>query len=273
LPADTSYRVWFSGSKIKDTSGKKIDGEYHGTLPSGNGVQGGDLNFRAKRDTSATPTVRFSTNMGDIDVLLYRSAGSGYMATPINVSHFLSYANGAQWDGIFITRMVPSFIVQMGGLKLNSSGAAALVPDVPSGTTIVGEPGNSNVRGTIAFALSNGPDTADNEFFFNTVTNTMLDDTSDGGPFTVFGRIANSKGLAVLDAINALHRIDLSANPPKGLGGTGTDVSNIPVTPGVTVSGETSMQGGTALTTPFNTFADLVYISRVSVLSKLVAFS
>jgi hypothetical protein len=80
------------------------------------------------------------------------------------------------------------------------------------------------------------------------------------------GKITNSKGLAVLDAINALHRLDLSTP----LQGSGSDVQNVPVRSSVTVTGENPISGGTTTKT-LNTFKDLVVYSRVSVLSKVVA--
>ena len=71
-------------------------------------------------------------------------------------------------------------------------------------------------------ALSTGPDSATGDFFFNVADNAMLDDTSDGGPFTVFGRVVGS--LATLDAITALPNLNLDSS----FGNTGA-FENVPV--------------------------------------------
>ncbi|HVT81434.1 MAG TPA: peptidylprolyl isomerase, partial [Phycisphaerae bacterium] len=244
---------------------------------SGNGTAGGNYQFRVKRDTGATPIMHMITNMGVIDVRLFRGASSfSTVPTPGNVAALLKVVNAGNYDNAFVHRVSPNFVVQWGGLRLTAQGQVDLVPDLAQGETIVGEPGNSNLRGTLAYALSNGPDTADNELFFNVKnnngtappsgTNTNLDDSSNGGPFTVLGKITNSKGLAVMDAINALHRLDLSTP----LQGAGSSVSNVPVKSTVTVTGENPLSGGTTTKT-LNTFKDLVVYSRVSVLSKVVA--
>jgi cyclophilin family peptidyl-prolyl cis-trans isomerase len=275
IAADVAYRVKLYSSKIKDSDGLRIDGEFKTGGKSGNGAPGGDYVFRVKRDTSATPIVRLTTNMGDIDVRLFRgSSVFSTRATPINVAAFLKAVNAGDYDNAFVHRLVKGVLAQWGGLKLTGAGQVDLVPDLDPGETITGEPGNSNLRGTLGFYLNGGPDTADNELYFNVKNNTStangglnLDDASSGsGPFTVLGKIANSKGLKVLDAINALHRLDLSGP----LQGTGSSANNVPVRPSVTVTDETAAKGGTTTKT-LNTFKDLVVYSRVSVLSKVVA--
>lgn len=267
VPADRAYRVKLYSSRIKDNEGLRIDGEFKTGGKSGNGTQGGDYQFRVRRDTGATPIARFTTNMGDIDIRLFRGASSfSTRATPLNVAAFLKVVNSSDYDDAFIHRVAKDFVVQMGGLRLTDSGQVDLVPGLAQAGSIIGEPGNANSRGTVAFALSNGPNTADNEFFFNTTTNSNLDDSSNGGPFTVFGKITNSKGLAVLDAINALHRLDLSTP----LQGAGSSVNNVPVKSTVTVQGENAISGGTTTKT-LNTFKDLVVVSRIAVISKVVA--
>jgi cyclophilin family peptidyl-prolyl cis-trans isomerase len=275
VAADVAYRVKLYSSKIKDSNGLRIDGEFKTGGKSGNGTPGGDYQFRVKRDTGANPVVRFTTNLGDIDVRLFRgSSVFSTRATPINVAAFTQAVNAADYDNAFVHRLVKGVLAQWGGLKLTSTGQVDLVPDLEPTDTITGEPGNSNLRGTLGYYLNGGPDTADNELYFNVKNNTSsangglnLDDASSGsGPFTVLGRITNSKGLAVLDAINALHRLDLSGP----LQGTGSSANNVPVRSSVTVTGETPTKGGSSTKT-LNTFKDLVVFSRVAVLGKVVA--
>lgn len=282
VAADTQYRVKIFASKVKDIDGLKIDGEFKSGGKSGNGKQGGDFDFRVKRDTSANPVARFLTNSGTINVKLFRGATATNTATPIAVAHFLDWVNHADYDNLFATRLVQNFVLQMGAMKLNSNGLIDLTRNVPSGTyPYAGEPGNSNVAGTIAYALNgdiggptpvNSADTASNEFFFNIVSNTNLDTYNAGfhsGPFTVFGKIADSKSFAVLTAINQLHSLNLTGSSLD----TGTvDLNNIPVQATVPVTGETPGGGPGGVTNKqVETFKDLLVVSRVSVLSKVSA--
>ncbi len=75
----------------------------------------------------------------------------------------------------------------------------------------------SNVRGTLALALSTGPNSGTISWFFNLVDNNNasaqnnLDQAAGGGPFTVFGVIANSSSLAVMDSIAAAQNFDFGS--------------------------------------------------------------
>ncbi len=164
------------------------------------------------------PLVRFTTTLGTIDVELLQSAA------PQTVATFLGYAETAgdntsgtpSYTNTLLQRAVPSFIVQGGGFYVDASGAINQITGRPS---IASEAGISNTRGTLAMALSTGPDSGTGDFFFNVADNSAaLDGTADGGPFTVFGRVVGS--LSTLDAIEALPQRDFSAS----LGGSFTNV-------------------------------------------------
>ena len=115
------------------------------------------------------------------------------------------------YTNTLLQRAIPGFIVQGGGFYVTTAGAINQISGRPA---IAGEAGISNTRGTLAMALSDGPNSGTGDFFFNVADNnkspTNLDDTSDGGPFTVFGRVVGS--LATLDAIEALPIRDFSAS-------------------------------------------------------------
>jgi peptidyl-prolyl cis-trans isomerase A (cyclophilin A) len=166
---------------------------------------------------------RFTTTLGIIDVELYPAAAPKtaftpkIVATPKTVANFLYYVNrGEGMDGGYnytvIEELIPGFFLQGGGYYVNSDGLQTLIPRAP----VKSEPGNSNTTGTIAVALSAGPESGTSAWFFNladnngTVTgNPDLDDTSDGGPFTVFGRVIEN-GMNTINAIAALQVFDLS---------------------------------------------------------------
>jgi cyclophilin family peptidyl-prolyl cis-trans isomerase len=144
----------------------------------------------------------FGTTQGNIYVALRPDVA------PKNVANFLHYVNNGTYAHSIIHRVVAGFVNQGGGYKLNSAGK---VVQSTVGAPVVNEFKLSNVRGTLAMAkLGSKPNSATDQFFFNTANNSFLD-TEDGG-FTVIAQIvgvqgvagaSQSAGLAVMDAINA----------------------------------------------------------------------
>jgi peptidyl-prolyl cis-trans isomerase A (cyclophilin A) len=157
--------------------------------------------------------VRFNTVRTDnqpgvstIDVRLYNTA------TPLTVANFLNYVNNSRYNGTFIHRSVPGFVIQGGGYIYDGSGA----PHIATFPAVQNEFGISNLRGTISMAkLGGDPNSATSEWFFN------LSDSNAGscpngldcqnGGFTVFGRVVGA-GMTVVDAIAALPRYDLDGS-------------------------------------------------------------
>jgi cyclophilin family peptidyl-prolyl cis-trans isomerase len=144
----------------------------------------------------------FNTTQGVIYVALRPDVA------PKNVANFLHYVNNGTYTRSIFHRVVAHFVDQGGGYQLNSAGQ---VVQAPVGAPVVNEFKLSNLRGTLAMALSGtDPNSATDQFFFNDLDNTFLD-TENGG-FTVIGQIVGvqgvtgatqSAGLAVMDAINA----------------------------------------------------------------------
>jgi cyclophilin family peptidyl-prolyl cis-trans isomerase len=194
--------------------------------------------------------VRFTTTLGPIDVELFPATA------PNTVANFLGYVNRGSgpnggYNGSLIQRSIVSFIIQGGSYYIDNNNLNEIVPTA----AIKSEAGIPNTEGTIAVALSPaGPDSGTDAWFFNLADNTKLNDTSDGGPFTVFGR-AIENGLDTINAIAALTTYDLSSelesdafmnvplmqyNPSKGLVATDFVYTNkialipvLPVNPGV----------------------------------------
>ena len=150
--------------------------------------------------SAASPTVvRFHTSLGDIDVELYPDT------TPNTVANFLGYVDRGDYTNSFIHRSVPGFIVQGGGYYVTSGRQTATIP---TQSPVVNEPFYSNVRGTIAMAkLGGDPNSATDQWFFNLTDNSGNLDNQNGG-FTVFGKVRNDSGLAVVDAIAALQVVN-----------------------------------------------------------------
>jgi uncharacterized protein (TIGR03437 family) len=144
---------------------------------------------------STNPVVRFQTNLGDIDVELYADVA------PKTVANFLSYMNKGAYANTIIHRSVANFIIQGGGYKLSAQSVDA----VPSDAPVVNEYKISNTRGTIAMAkLDGNPNSATNQWFFNLQDKNAENLDFQNGGFTVFGKITDAAGLAVMDRIAAV---------------------------------------------------------------------
>ncbi len=147
------------------------------------------------------PLITFKTNFGDINVQLLPNDA------PQNVDNFLSYVNAGAYSNSFFHRSVAGFIIQGGGYQWVNNQPVA----IPQNAPVVNEFKDSNVRGTLAMAqLSGDPNSATNEWFFNTADNSSILDTSANGPFTVIGRVADQASLNVMDAIAAVPIFDIS---------------------------------------------------------------
>lgn len=139
-------------------------------------------------------TVRFATSLGNIDVNLAPESA------PATVQNFLNYVNKGAYNNSFIHRSVPGFIIQGGGYTFINGGVGTIPQDPP----VVNEYKISNTRGTLAMAkLGGDPNSATNQWFFNLANNGSNLDNQNGG-FTVFGRVADSTSLGVMDRIAAV---------------------------------------------------------------------
>jgi peptidyl-prolyl cis-trans isomerase A (cyclophilin A) len=156
-------------------------------------------------------------------------------ATPLNVANFLNYVNSGRYNGTFIHRSIPGFVIQGGGYTYDVGTNSA--PHIAEFSQVLNEPGISNLRGTIAMAKlaapadggppNGGPNSATSEWFFNLADNSSNLDNQNGG-FTVFGRVVGS-GMTVVDAIAALPRFDLD-------GTSGSTFDTVPLRTGATLA-------------------------------------
>lgn len=167
-------------------------------------------------DAAVTGTlVQFNTNAASpndrVIVELFDSPGAGRSrTTPATVANFLGYVDRGDYANTIIHRSVPGFVVQGGGFRQptaasnQTGGYPATIAAQPA---VVNEPGNTNVRGTIAMAkLGGDPDSATNQWFFNLADNSANLDAQNGG-FTAFGRVLGS-GMDAVDVLAAVPRFD-----------------------------------------------------------------
>ena len=152
-------------------------------------------------DPDTSTAIRFQTNLGTIDSILYPEA------CPAHVENLLNYINRGDYDGaIFhrsaITATSGVAVVQAGLMKLDAEENFTRIVTDPS---VVDEPALSNLTGTLAMAKTGAPDSGSSQVYFNTIDNLNLDGPQSNGGYTVFGRVT-TESLPVIADISALPR-------------------------------------------------------------------
>jgi cyclophilin family peptidyl-prolyl cis-trans isomerase len=150
------------------------------------------------------PQVALITAKGSITVELDPTLA------PISTNNFLSYVNKGFYRSTLFHRVIPNFVIQGGGYT------AGLIKQTEQNAPIELESnkGLSNVRGSLAMARTNIPNSATSEFYINLVDNLSLDYKNAANPgYAVFGKVV--QGMDVVDAIAAA---------PTGVMGVFSDV-------------------------------------------------
>lgn len=158
-------------------------------------------------DSSDLPRVLIETSEGNIELTLRPDVA------PQTVENFLAYAEEDFYQGTVFHRVIPGFMIQGGGFSENLERRPTR-PPVPNEA----KPTVKNLRGTIAMARTNDPDSATSQFFINLVDNDYLNAGARGPGYTVFGRVTS--GMGVVDSI---------AGTPTGRQGGMGDVPKKPV--------------------------------------------
>ena len=153
--------------------------------------------------------VKLSTSLGDIVVQLEPAKA------PKTVENFVQYVKAGHYDGTIFHRVIDGFMIQGGGMTPDMKEKATRAP-IP----LESRNGLSNVRGTLAMARTNVPDSATSQFFINVVDNHFLDAarSPDGNGYAVFGKVV--QGMDVVDKIRKV---------PTGTRGPFQDVPKAPV--------------------------------------------
>ena len=110
--------------------------------------------------TVPNPQVGIVTSLGSIVLEL------DPVAAPITVNNFLNYANSGFYRNTLFHRVITGFMIQGGGYT------TGLVKKDGLKDPIVLESNNglTNLRGTVAMARTNDPNSATSEFFINPLT-------------------------------------------------------------------------------------------------------
>ena len=153
---------------------------------------------------SAQSTVlRLETTQGRIEMQLLDAQA------PLTVANFLTYVRAGDYNDLFFSRSVKSFVIQGGGFRWPEGGAITAITKRASVTNEFSIT-RSNLRGTVALAkISGQPSSGSSEWFFNLVDNSGTLDSQNSG-FTVFARVT-TEGMAVVDKIAKLPIVDASA--------------------------------------------------------------
>jgi cyclophilin family peptidyl-prolyl cis-trans isomerase len=134
------------------------------------------------------PVVVLETSMGRIRI------GLDPEKAPITVANFLKYVRSDHYNGTIFHRVMPGFMIQGGGFDAQFAEKRTSAP-------IRNEAKNGlrNLRGTIAMARTNDPNSATAQFFINVKNNAPLDFGVAGPGYAVFGEVL--EGMDVVDRI------------------------------------------------------------------------
>ncbi|WP_336368225.1 peptidylprolyl isomerase [Marinobacter sp. C2H3] len=113
---------------------------------------------------------------------------------PETVQNFLDYVQAGFYDGTVFHRVIPGFMIQGGGFTADLGRKSTNAPIRNEATRTL-----PNLRGTIAMARTNDPDSATSQFFINLVNNDFLNAGVRGAGYAVFGKVVD--GMGVVDAI------------------------------------------------------------------------
>ena len=136
--------------------------------------------------SGGNPVVALETTMGTIKVQL------DAVKAPVTTRNFLDYVNAGFYNGTIIHRI--DFVIGLGGYTEALTGK-------PTGPGIKNESKNGlkNLRGTLAMARYDDPNSATSQFFINLKNNSHLDPPAGGFGYAVFGKVV--EGMDVMDSI------------------------------------------------------------------------
>jgi cyclophilin family peptidyl-prolyl cis-trans isomerase len=147
----------------------------------------------------AKPRVRLETSYGPIVVELEPALA------PRTVENFLKYVQDGFYAGTIFHRVIPDFMIQGGGLLPDLTEKPSR-PAIPNEAPETFQAGLRNVRGTLAMARTDDPDSATCQFYINTADNPSLDyKSSKEVGYCVFGRVVS--GMEAVDKIGRVNTI------------------------------------------------------------------
>jgi peptidyl-prolyl cis-trans isomerase A (cyclophilin A) len=138
------------------------------------------------------PEVTLETSMGDIVVTL------DTVGAPKTATQFLGLVKDGHYDGAAFYRVEPGFLIQLGDPDAKLEYRAPKRPPVPLETER-----NRHVRGAVAMAHADDPDSGQSTFYIDLADNQHLNATEGAAPnttgYAVFGHV--TAGMDVAEAI------------------------------------------------------------------------
>ena len=165
-----------------------------GTMAARTAPVGEEL--RTLVETARTSQARIRTNRGDIVFSFFPDDA------PQHCAAFIKLSEDGFYDGLKFHRVEPGFVVQGGDPDGNGTGG----PGYRLKAEFNAKP---HLRGTVAMARSQSPDSAGSQFYLCLDDARFLDNQ-----YTVFGQM--SDGYAALDAIRAGDLMESVTIEPKG---------------------------------------------------------
>lgn len=139
----------------------------------------------------AQDKVKLVTSMGDIVVELDAAKA------PKTVANFEQYVKDKHYNGTIFHRVIDGFMIQGGGMNAQMQEKVMRAP-IP----LEANNGLKNLRGTIAMARTNVPDSATAQFFINVKDNDFLNAAPGNDGYAVFGKVV--QGMDVVDKIRVV---------------------------------------------------------------------
>ncbi|MBL1273580.1 MAG: peptidylprolyl isomerase [Oceanospirillales bacterium] len=151
-------------------------------------VKAGGTEETSEKPNNELPKVRILTSEGAIELQLRPDVA------PETVANFLQYARDGFFDGTIFHRVIPGFMIQGGGFTSNMTRKETRAPVKNEATSTL-----PNLRGTVAMARTNAPDSATSQFFINVAKNDFLNAGVRGAGYAVFAKV--TAGMGVVDTI------------------------------------------------------------------------
>lgn len=150
--------------------------------------------------------VEMKTNQGTIEIELYNDKA------PISAKNFEDYIKADFYRGTIFHRVIPGFMIQGGGMDVQMAEKQTRAPIKNESYN-----GLKNLRGTLAMARTNDPNSASSQFFINTVDNDFLNKSAMNAGYAVFGKVI--KGMDVVDKIEKVPTVNrgVHQNVPQSL--------------------------------------------------------
>ncbi|MBI2657909.1 peptidylprolyl isomerase [Candidatus Woesearchaeota archaeon] len=159
------------------------------TLVSSCAPKGQSANMEKSTESKMTKYAIIETEKGIIKAELYTGKA------PVTAKNFIDLANSGFYNGLAFHRVEPGFVVQGGDPKGDGTGG--------SGKTIPLEtsPELRHVKGALAMARSQDPDSASSQFYITLDETPFLD-----GNYAVFGKVV--AGMEAVEKIKVGDRMN-----------------------------------------------------------------